>query len=96
MTRLGFSNWKVRGRMGISFCEMSSRNGIEFTKRISSDARSGYFVYLSLQTPFCNHVAERCIDHLNTMQYLSSKINYTNRREVKIMVQIAMYIVESL
>jgi len=96
MTHLGFSNRKVRGRMGISFCEMSPRNGIEFTKRISSDATSSYFVYLSLQAPLCKHVAERCIDHLNTVQYLSSKINYTNRREVKIMVQIAMYIVDSL
>lgn len=84
MTRLGFSNWKVRGRMGISFCEMSSRNGIEFTKRISSDATSSYFVYLSLQAPLCKHVAERCVDHLNTMQCNISPRKLTIQTDAKL------------
>ena len=84
MTRLGFNNRDVRGRMGISFCEMSSRNRIEFSKRISSDATSSYFVYLSLQAPLRKHVAERCIDHLNTMQCNISPRKLTIQTDAKL------------
>ena len=84
MTRLGFNNRDVRGRMGISFCEMSSRNRIEFSKRISSDATSSYFVYLPLQAPLRKHVAERCTDHLTTMQCNISPRKLTIQTDAKL------------